>query len=666
MKKNFTLLLCVVMLVAVVLASCKKPCEHTFSDEWDCDKDNHWHPATCEHAETERKDFGAHVDSDEDGVCDVCEFVVGHEHTFEDGWKINETHHWKQPTCSHTDISDKEKNYGAHSDENPKDGVCDVCSGHVHSLNPIGYCTDPDCGKKVKDVDETSLENLAEAILFQKHLVNGGSLVYNYVGRSATGEDFESDKTETVTYIFGKDNYTYIKVEGSYTIGGSNETNYYENWRQLDGVDNVFGIVSENGGELTMDSASPSQLNGYFIALSTLAGDYGVEETFYALYQVAIGDTAENLEVIPDADENKITFKYSYLTAFINETEIAFGEEAGTKVYNVNVFDVQVTFNYSDDYALTGLEIICDCYTNDPGTNDQGGFLYHDVDLQYDSETGEVTFVEYAQDENGEWGYIPSDRRIADTYTITVTQTLGERTEENPNPKSKFIPKSFDLCSDAALTTPFPTEINTTIGTATYIYIGNYAPENTTLLVNPNLISIKCYDVLGNMYPNIDPLFDNFTGFPIVPVVTPSANEVSIFFIPKMEGIYNMEIIFDGKVIHNVKITVGDVTEEDFEIGENQFAVKVTETYSWTNEYTFVASEAGTYYFNLPAGVGFINADAFDNAEPNEEVPPYFDYNDRGKENGGSFSVNLEEGESIRFYVNANKSKIYIISYYMI
>lgn len=46
---------------------------HSFAAEWETDKDNHWHKATCGH-DTEKSALGAHADSDSDGKCDACSF----------------------------------------------------------------------------------------------------------------------------------------------------------------------------------------------------------------------------------------------------------------------------------------------------------------------------------------------------------------------------------------------------------------------------------------------------------------------------------------------------------------------------------------------------------------------------------------------------------------
>ena len=137
MKRKFLVLLSVVLILALACTACgnknnnNEDCEHTYSDKWSSNSTEHWHAATCEHAEL-KSDVAAHTDADQDGKCDVCGYEIGHEHTYADVWTYNVTHHWKIATCSHTD----EKGYFAlHSDAN-FDNVCDVCSVAIEFVIP--------------------------------------------------------------------------------------------------------------------------------------------------------------------------------------------------------------------------------------------------------------------------------------------------------------------------------------------------------------------------------------------------------------------------------------------------------------------------------------------------------------------------------------------------
>lgn len=681
MKKTLLMLICIVSLISLLLVSCdggkNKTCEHTFSDKWYSDANNHWHPATCEHAETEKGDFGPHADADENGVCDVCELEIGHTHTFEADWSINETHHWKAATCTH----DEKDKLSTHSDED-MNGDCDVCGGHVHNVNPVGYCTHAGCGKQIHEIDETSLDQLVNAIFFQKHLVNGGELVYSFNGPSRTGPDFVASKTDNVSYLFGKDGYVNVAVSTEAVNAGNKATGKQETWHQPIDAENVFGVVSSNDGALELDMAEPARLNGYYVSLSSLVGEYGVEETLYILYTIAIGEfeededvtaTTGNLVITPNAGENKVTFKYSYTTAVLNTTEVTtIDPETNTTgrdtVYNVNLFEVEVTFSYSDDFALTALEIKLDRYTNDPGTADGVGFLYHDVDLEYDPETGEITFVKYDAETKE---YYPTDDRTPDTYRINVEQTLGDRDTENPYPRSNFVPNGFDLYfnrndNTGVLSNKYDGSlIECNSGDVTNFYVGDCTPEGTSLHFAADVVSVRLF--LNDVEVD-DP--QNLNNQTAVFKFTYAGNQRSFFFVPKAEGAYSVEIYILDNLVYNMKINAGPVDEKYVDLEDNEFAVKVTETYSWSNEVTFTAPEAGTYFFNLPAGVGFIDADAYDAAmetEATDDGPePYFDYNAYGNGNGGSFSLTLEEGESIRFYVNATKRQTYVISFFTI
>lgn len=658
MKRNFILLLCVLALVAACLASCDNgtnggagSCEHTFSEAWESDANNHWHPATCEHGEN-KDSLAAHVDANEDGVCEVCAYVIGHAHTFESNWTYDETNHWKNATCAH---GEEKGSLSLHSDED-MNGACDVCKGHVHNVNAAGYCTFADCGKKVHEVDETDLGALVNAVLLQKYLVNGGSINYDFHGPSNTGDAYVADKLDVVTYVFGKDNYTYVKVETSANNAGVIANGYYETWHQLIAPEETFGVVSEDGADIVLDMSNPGKLQGYYIALSTLAGDYGAEETLYALYEAAIGDIIGELEVYPDTSENKITFKYNYKTVFVNSSDVTTGEGGRDTVHNVNYFEVEVTFNYSDDFALTGFEIIVDCYTNDPGTADGYGFLEPDVDLDYDPETDTFTLRENA---------------LPNTYTITLTQTLGERTEENPYPQSRFVPTDFDLYlgydADTGVYSDKVTTNNLTSNVKEFVrlYVANCTPDGTSLHFVHDIVTFRLFKDGVEIE---DP--EDYTSQVVVAAFTFSGEQRSFFVYPKEDGAYKLIINIGTRTVKEINIIVGDVDEGNLELGSNEFAAKVTESYAWNNEVTFTAPEAGTYYFQLPAGVGLVNADAWDAAEKTEATDdspaPYFDFQGSGSATGGTFSLTLAAGETIRFYASAAKTGTFVISYYII
>lgn len=86
MKKRLFLL----PLVAVLLSACGESKEqgnppgpnidptpeheHTFATEWTTTNTEHWHAPLCEH--DVKSDLGTHIDNNNDGKCDVCEYVM--------------------------------------------------------------------------------------------------------------------------------------------------------------------------------------------------------------------------------------------------------------------------------------------------------------------------------------------------------------------------------------------------------------------------------------------------------------------------------------------------------------------------------------------------------------------------------------------------------------
>ena len=109
------------------------PHEHTWADTWSKDENGHWHAATCEGHTSEKKDEAGHTDANNDGKCDVCEYVIsepGHEHTWADTWSKDGSKHWKESTCQ--DHAAIRKDEADHVNETGDDELCDVCGQDMH------------------------------------------------------------------------------------------------------------------------------------------------------------------------------------------------------------------------------------------------------------------------------------------------------------------------------------------------------------------------------------------------------------------------------------------------------------------------------------------------------------------------------------------------------
>ena len=165
-----------------------EPCEHTFNEEkWLSDAENHWHPATCKH-EGMVGAKAAHVDENNDGICDVCEYSdPDHSHSYKDEWTTNEEEHWHDADCGHDLVSEQAPHVDVEND-----GVCDVCqwfdSTHTHtyeetwSVDAGHHWNASTCGHTgaVKDLERHADED-----------VNGYCDTCNYL--MCTHADFDVD-----------------------------------------------------------------------------------------------------------------------------------------------------------------------------------------------------------------------------------------------------------------------------------------------------------------------------------------------------------------------------------------------------------------------------------------------------------------------------------------
>ena len=99
--------------------------DHSYSDSWSKDDTYHWNAAICDHSnEVINKaehtwDEGAVVTQPTEeaageflNTCTVCGYekrsevpALEHSHTFSDSWSQDDTHHWHEATCGHSEVS---------------------------------------------------------------------------------------------------------------------------------------------------------------------------------------------------------------------------------------------------------------------------------------------------------------------------------------------------------------------------------------------------------------------------------------------------------------------------------------------------------------------------------------------------------------------------------
>lgn len=660
MKKRFLALLCVLAMLVSSFAACtpaEVECEHPLSETWANDAKNHWKPTTCEHSEF-RSTPEAHVDADEDGKCDVCTYEVGHTHTYASEWSADGKNHWKAATCTHTN---EKSELSLHLDDNT-DGVCDVCANHAHVVDSSGFCIY--CDEKVIDIekpdtdeseestdgdesdeseapeestdeggvnvnppasdeseestdgsdenddpapkpetDADTIKTILAAIMDRspKKVLNG-KVDYGVVIRSADGNIEEGDTVEYVLHTDG----TYTKRTETNREGATVIT---EVWMELLDAENelVNAILVETiGGKVT--NAEPAALGvddlaGYYFAVSTLAGEYGAEAVLQALYEHSQSETAKNFTVTRDK-ENR-TFNFSFDILIIN-TDTAEGEDDG-----VDYYEVEVTFGYSEDYILTALNIVCDCYTN--SLEDEA-----EHDYVYDQTAKTITMKDSAR---------------ADTYTFSVTQASGTREAIVMEDAEQYVPTDVTIYEDATHTKEaisVTVKLGTDAESIPEFYVGCPAGTFISFVKSAARISV---DRAG---------------------LTASLVGENIQFYPALAGTYVITLTFG-----NVSKSVTVVVEAAETVGASSFEVTLTETYAWVDLYTFTAAESGSYTFYLPYGVGAWDQKSCDDFSGQ----PYVDFQDMWYEGSGFFTVDIAADDTYSFYISGMSKGPYTIGY---
>ncbi len=427
MKKRSLLLLLTASLATIGLAACDDDHTHTYGDTWASDTTYHWHGATCEHTE-ESSDKAPHVDIDDNGICDVCEYDYAHEHEFEEQWTQNATHHWHAPTCTHS-LKDDE---AEHVDEN-NDGVCDVClydGGHIHAYaeawttDETQHWHEATCGHaivKVDHIDENE-DNICDVCEYDyvdmlaildvatvadaKAQVSGGMYTYAWDGNVA--------KTEI--YAYGADNYTYIMSVSPY---GYATENHYSLFDGVNGT-GVFCVEqylmdSNDDEEVTewVADGEPSR-NNYALADNiegvevNVAGGieaYGLEDLVYALYEYAHG-------------EDNVIFDY------VDGCK----EEEGNKEYYISFVSAggYYLYEYELTFTLTAENVIDSAYLV---VNEYESYNYI-VDVENNAYMLNPEAVPYT------------------VYEYDFAQTVAERTAENPYDSADYLYSTFSLSKD--------------------------------------------------------------------------------------------------------------------------------------------------------------------------------------------------------------------------
>ena len=135
--------------------------EHSYSEEWRSDENNHWHACDC----GAKADTAAHAYGDwnitkeatkteagsKERTCTVCGYkqtetipVIGHEHSYSEEWNSDENNHWhvcecgdKADTAAHTYGDWKVIKEATETEKGSRERICSVCGYMQAEVIPV-------------------------------------------------------------------------------------------------------------------------------------------------------------------------------------------------------------------------------------------------------------------------------------------------------------------------------------------------------------------------------------------------------------------------------------------------------------------------------------------------------------------------------------------------
>lgn len=128
MKKNIYFIFAV--LFGITLTACNMQHEHTWG-EYQYNESEHWRTYTCGH--TAPNNNTSHIDDNDDGNCDICNYKISESHTHTWTWYIEDIGHTKAFTCG----CPSEEGTNPHFD-NDNNNLCDACGYSMLKETPTG------------------------------------------------------------------------------------------------------------------------------------------------------------------------------------------------------------------------------------------------------------------------------------------------------------------------------------------------------------------------------------------------------------------------------------------------------------------------------------------------------------------------------------------------
>lgn len=194
---------------------------HTFGGVWLYDgAEGHYRLATC-HPDV-KSDLEPHVDGNENGKCDVCDYPMAaeedeHKHDFEEKWTFNEKKHWHNAICEEH-FTDRD----GYADHSFTQGLCE-CGVKESEVKVYDlYRNSPEYDLEFVDW----LEWLADNNVIEVEYTESGDGVYHYQDGT---EEVRFLGERTVKVMAQSDGDPVANVWFMVAMYNSEEQGYYEN-----------------------------------------------------------------------------------------------------------------------------------------------------------------------------------------------------------------------------------------------------------------------------------------------------------------------------------------------------------------------------------------------------------------------------------------------------
>lgn len=350
-KRNLLLLLCIVLAVALVMVSCGKKTEDEaphvcgFSNSWSSDANGHWHASTCTEHPDAKSAEAAHADANLDGKCDTCNYVTcpAGEHTYDETkWESDDVNHWHAATCGCSVIKDS----AAH-DDTDKNGICDTCE--------YVLCTHEAAVEWTTDLFNHWHESVCDCLVdvkhdFGAHTYENGECtacgdamptVYELI-ESVTSTEAAAKVTNGIVYddkemTSVRTEYTFYNAYTTYMLW---DTNYYlSTYTNADGVPTLFKVSVYEDWEGNM----VAEYDSFATEVTELAGPnigimynyisgLGVENFIYNLYDYATNGMEQIFAFVENYDSATATISFSFVR--LEESD---WDEDCVQVYEVSI-----------------------------------------------------------------------------------------------------------------------------------------------------------------------------------------------------------------------------------------------------------------------------------------------------------------------------------------